>query len=246
MKAVSALLLCGIVGAAHGGEVQVAVAANFAGPLARIGEGFTAATGHTLQVSAGATGKFYAQIRAGAPFDVLLAADDQTPQKLVAEQLAVAGTAFTYAIGKLVLWSAKAGFVDGEGKVLAGAAFSHLAIANPKIAPYGVAGIEVLKARGVYEATAPRLVNAESIAQAYQFVSTGNAELGFVALSQVALPGRPPQGSYWLVPQALYAPIRQDAVLLKAGESNAAARELLSYLRSARALALIESYGYRH
>ncbi|HSW08558.1 molybdate ABC transporter substrate-binding protein [Aquabacterium sp.] len=225
-------------------EVTVAVAANFAGPLTRIGEGFTAATGHTLKVSAGATGKFYSQIGAGAPFEVLIAADDETPKKLIAEGHAIAGSNFTYAIGKLVLWSAQPGFVDEQGAVLATGKFAHLAIANPKIAPYGQAGMEVLKARGLSDALAPKLVTAESIAQAYQFVVTGNAELGFVALSQVLVPGKPVVGSYWLVPASLHGEIRQDAVLLKPGEKSAAAAALLAYLKSAPAKALIQSYGY--
>jgi molybdate transport system substrate-binding protein len=234
----------GLTSAAQAGEVQVAVAANFAGPLARIGEAFTASTGHKLVVSAGATGKFYSQIQAGAPFEVLIAADDETPKKLIAENLAVSGTNFTYAIGKLVLWSAKPDFVDADGKVLAGKGFEHLAIANPKTAPYGAAGLEVLKARGLSDTVAPKLVTAESIAQAYQFVSTGNAELGFVALSQVAVPGKPVVGSYWLVPPNLYGEIRQDAVLLKAGEKNAAAAALLAYLKGAAARDVIKSFGY--
>ncbi len=225
-------------------EVAVAVAANFAGPLAKIGEGFTAASGHTLKVSAGSTGKFYSQIQAGAPFDVLIAADDETPKKLVGENLAVPGSNFTYAIGQLVLWSAQPGYVDDQGAVLAGGRFAHLAIANPKLAPYGRAGTEVLKARGLTDAVAPRLVTAESIAQAYQFIATGNAELGFVALSQVAVPGKPATGSYWLVPPSLYGQIRQDAVLLRTGEKNPAAAALLAYLKSAPAKAVIRSYGY--
>lgn len=225
-------------------EVRVAVAANFAQPLARIAEGFTAATGHTLKVSAGATGKFYAQIVAGAPFELLIAADDETPKKLIAEGLAVAGSNFSYAIGRLVLWSAQPGFVDEQGAVLASGRFAHLAIANPKIAPYGAAGLEVLKARGLSESLAPKLVVGETIAQAYQFVATGNAELGFVALSQVAQPGKPVTGSYWLVPASLYGEIRQDAVLLKAGEKNPAASALLAYLKSAPARELIQSLGY--
>lgn len=229
---------------ALGDEVAVAVAANFAGPLAKIGEGFTAASGHTLKVSAGSTGKFYSQIQAGAPFDVLVAADDETPKKLVGENLAVPGSNFTYAIGQLVLWSAQPGYVNGQGAVLAGGRFAHLAIANPKLAPYGRAGTEVLKARGLTDAVAPRLVTAESIAQAYQFIATGNAELGFVALSQVAVPGKPVTGSYWLVPPSLYGQIRQDAVLLRTGEKNPAAAALLAYLKSAPAKAVIRSYGY--
>ena len=230
--------------AAGAAEVQVAVAANFAVPLARIGEGFTAATGHTLKVSAGSTGKFYSQIVAGAPFAVLIAADDETPRRLIKEGHAIAGTSFSYAIGKLVLWSAQPGYVDDRGSVLATGQFAHLAMANPKVAPYGTAALEVLKARGLTDAVAPKLVTADSIAQAFQFVSTGNAELGFVALSQVVVPGKAVTGSYWLVPPGLHGEIRQDAVLLKAGEKNAAAVALLAYMKSAAARAVIQSFGY--
>jgi molybdate transport system substrate-binding protein len=230
--------------AARAAEVQVAVAANFALPLARIAAGFSAATGHRLKVSAGATGRFYAQIVAGAPFDVLLAADERVPERLVAEGRAVAGSVFTYATGRLVLWSGRPGFVDDRGEVLARGRFAHLAIANPKVAPYGAAAIEVLQARGLLDALTPKLVSAESVAQTHAFVATGNAELGFVALSQVALPGRPTTGSYWLVPADLYRPIRQDAVLLKAGEGNPAAAALLVYLKSAAARDVIRSFGY--
>ncbi|MBI5717756.1 MAG: molybdate ABC transporter substrate-binding protein [Burkholderiales bacterium] len=229
---------------AHAGEVAVAVAANFAVPLQRIGAGFTAATGHTLKVSAGATGKFHSQIVAGAPFEVLLAADDETPRRLVAEGHAVAASLFTYAIGRLVLWSAQPGFVDDRGAVLASGRFARLAIANPKTAPYGAAALAVLEARGLTEAVKPRLVTAESIAQAFQFVSTGNAELGFVALSQVAVPGKPATGSSWVVPKNLYGEIRQGAVLLKAGEKNPAAAALLAYLKGAAAKDVIKSFGY--
>ena len=230
--------------AAHADQVSVAVAANFAGPLAKLGEGFTAATGHRLKIIAGSTGKFYSQIVAGAPFELLIAADDETPKKLIHEGLAVAGSNFTYAIGVLVLWSATPGYVDDQGAVLASGKFNKLAIANPKLAPYGRAAMELLKARGLSEAVAPKLVTAESIAQAYQFVATGNAELGFVALSQVAVPGKPVLGSYWQVPQQLYGEIRQDAVLLKPGEKNPAAAALLAYLKSAPAKAVIQAYGY--
>ncbi|WP_341889046.1 molybdate ABC transporter substrate-binding protein [Variovorax sp. YR752] len=229
---------------AHAGEVQLAVAANFAGPIGKIGEAFTAASGHTLKVSSGATGKFYTQIISGAPFEVLLAADDETPKKLVAEGHAVAGSDFTYALGKLVLWSAQPGFVDPQGAVLASDKVRHVAIANPKVAPYGAAAVEVIKARGLADAVTPKLVTAESIAQAYQFAFTGNAEVGFVALSQVAAPGKPVVGSYWLVPANLYGEIRQDAVLLKAGEKNPAAAALLAYLKSEAAQKLIRDFGY--
>jgi len=229
---------------AQAGEVTVAVAANFAGPFARIGEAFTTATGHTLKVSTASTGAFHAQIKAAAPFDVLLAADDETPRQLVAEGLAVPGSNFTYAIGKLVLWSVQPGFVDDQGAVLASSRFAHIAIANPKLAPYGAAALEALKARRLAEAMAPRIVTAETVAQAWQFVASGNAELGFVALSQVAIPGKPAVGSYWVVPANLYAPIRQDAVLLKAGENNTAAAALLDYLKGEASKATIRAWGY--
>lgn len=229
---------------ARAGEVQVAVAANFAGPMARIGEAFTAATGHTLKVSTGATGKFYAQILHGAPFEVLVAADDETPKKLVAEGHAVAGSQFTYALGRLVLWSAQPGFVDDQGRVLGSDKVRHVAIANPKVAPYGAAALQVIQARGLADAVTPRLVTGESISQAYQFVATGNAELGFVALSQVAIPGKPAIGSYWIVPPDLYGEIRQDAVLLKPGADNPAARAFLGYLKSEPARKLIREFGY--
>lgn len=246
LMSVAALLACVATPFAHAGEVQVAVAANFAGPLGKIGESFTAATGHVLKVSGGPTGKFYTQItQGGAPFEVLIAADDETPKKLVAEGFGVAGTNFTYAIGQLVLWSSQPGLVDDQGAVLSSDKFTKLSIANPKVAPYGAAAIEVLKAKGLADKLASKIVTGDSIAQAYQFVQSGNAEIGFVALSQVAVPGKPATGSVWRVPQSLYGEIRQDAVLLKAGQDNAAAKALLEYLKSPPAKAVIASYGYR-
>ena len=244
LPALMATAMAAVAPCAQADEVLVAVAANFVAPLAKLSEGYTAATGHTLKVSAGATGKFYAQIVMGAPFEVLLAADDETPRKLIAEGHAVSGSNSTYAIGTLVLWSAQPGYVDVQGAVLVKGTYAHLAIANPKLAPYGRAGAEVLTALGLSGAVAPRLVTAESIAQAYQFVATGNAELGFVALSQVVVPGKPVTGSYWQVPPSLYGEIRQDAVLLKAGEKNPAATALLAYLKSPAAKAVIQAYGY--
>lgn len=241
------LLAISLPGPASANEVLVAVAANFAGPLAEIAKGYTAATGHVVKQSAGATGKFYSQITAGgAPFEVLLAADDETPAKLIKDGHGVAGSAYTYAIGQLVLWSSQPGLVDDQGAVLGSAKVSRIAIANPKTAPYGAAAMEVIKARGLAEALAPRIVTGESIAQAYQFVASGNAEIGFVALSQVAVPGKPVTGSLWRVPQNLYGEIRQDVVLLKSGEKNPAARALLDYLKSPAARAVIDAYGYRH
>ncbi len=229
---------------ARADTVTVAVAANFAGPFAKITEGFSAATGHTVKTVTGATGKFYSQILGGAPFEVLLAADDETPKRLVAGGHAVPGSQFTYAIGVLVLWSAQPGFVDDRGAVLTSGRFSKLAVANPKLAPYGAAAMEVLKARGLADAVAPKLVTAESIAQAYQFIATGNAELGFVALSQVAVPGKPAPGAYWRVPANLHGEIRQDAVLLKTGANSAAASALLAYLKTPAAKAVIQAWGY--
>lgn len=229
---------------AHAGEVQVAVAANFAAPFQKIAADFAVATGHTAVPVVGATGKFHAQVKAGAPFEVLLAADDETPQKLIDEGLAVKGSAFTYAIGKLVLWSAQPGVVDAQGEVLKKGAFAHLAVANPKLAPYGAAAMETLQSLGLADALAPKIVQGENIAQTFQFVSTGNAELGFVALSQVQQPGKPAVGSHWLVPAKYHTPIRQDAVLLSNGAGKPAAQALLTYLRSDAAKAVIQSHGY--
>lgn len=243
---IAAALLALCTSAAHADDVIVAVAANFAAPLAQIADGFSKATGHQLKMSAGPTGKFYTQITTGgAPFEVLIAADDETPKRLVAEGHAVAGTNFTYAIGQLVLWSATPGLVDDQGAVLASGRFNKLAIANPKVAPYGAAALDVLKVRGLTDAVTPRLVTGDSIAQAYQFVASGNAEIGFVALSQVAQPGKPATGSVWRVPQALHGEIRQDAVLLKAGQHKAAAQALLAWLKGDAARAVIAAYGYK-
>ena len=229
---------------AHAEEVQVAVAANFAGPFTKIAADFAAETGHKAVAITGSTGKFYTQIKEGAPFEVLLAADDETPKKLEDEGLAVKGQRFTYAKGKLVLWSAQPGLVDKQGEVLRKGAFAKLALANPKVAPYGAAGIETLKALGLYDAIALKIVQGDNIAQAQQYVATGNADVGFVALSQVAPPDRPAVGSWWVVPAKLYTPILQDAALLKKGEQNAAAMALMKYLRGDKARAVIKSYGY--
>lgn len=244
LRAIAGGLVLALAAAAQAGEVQVAVAANFAGPMGKIGEAFAAATGHTLKLSSGATGKFYTQIVGGAPFEVLLAADDETPKRLVAEGHALPGTRFTYAFGRLALWSAQPGFVDPQGAVLGSERVKHVAIANPKVAPYGAAAVAVIRARGLADKLTPKLVTGESIAQAYQFVATGNAELGFVALSQVVVPGRPVPGSHWVVPASLHGEIRQDAVLLKAGEKNPAARALLDFLQREPAKALIRESGY--
>jgi molybdate transport system substrate-binding protein len=231
--------------AARADEVLVAVAANFSAPLAKLAASFEAGTGHKLKAAAASTGKLYAQIGAGAPFEVLLAADDETPARLEAEGRAVPGSRFTYAIGELVLWSAQPGLVDAQGAVLASNRWRHLAIANPKTAPYGRAAMEVLRARALEAGVTPRLVTAESIAQAHQFVASGNAELGFVAWSQLSVPGQTPTGSWWKVPAPLHEEIRQDAVLLKPGQNRPAAAALLAYLKSDSAKAEIRAWGYR-
>jgi len=225
-------------------NVNVAVAANFATPMQRIAMDFARDTGHTASIIAGATGSLCAQIENGAPFEVMLSADARTPERLASEKLAVAATRFTYAIGTLVLWSAKPGFVDDAGAVLTRGGFRRLAIANPKLAPYGFAAMETLGHLGLTERLKLLIVQGENVAQAAQFVSTGNAELGFVALSQVAVPGQRALGSYWVVPHQLYTPIRQDAILLQRGAAHAAARALLAYIRGAKAQAVIRSYGY--
>ena len=233
-----------IVASAHAGEVSVAVAANFSAPMRHIAAAFEHDTGHKAVLAFGSTGKLYAQIRHGAPFQLLLAADEATPKRLEDEGLGVAGTRFTYAIGRLVLWSRQPGFVDGDGDVLKAGRFAHIALADPKLAPYGAAAVEVLQGLGLMPALAGKIVQGENITQTQQFVATGNAELGFVALSQVFADGKLTQGSAWIVPARLYTPIRQDAVLLASGKDNAAATALLAFLRGDKARAIIRSFGY--
>lgn len=245
MKRLASLIaILTVMGTAHAGEVQVAVAANFAGPMEKLAEQFQRDTGHKAVVATGATGKFYAQIRNGAPFEVLLAADDDTPARLETEGHVAAGSRFTYAVGRLVLWSARGGVVDAGGNVLKTGSYKHLAIANPKTAPYGAAAVATLRKLGLYESVQPRIVQGENIAQAWQFASTGNAELGFVAQAQVWRDGKFTSGSGWIVPASMHAPIRQDAALLAKGAGNPAARALLRYLRTDKAKALIRSFGY--
>ncbi len=246
MKLRSTLLAAAMIlsGLAHADEVQVAVAANFTAPMKRIAADFEKDTGHKALLSFGGTGKFYAQIRNGAPFDILLAADDTTPARLEAEGAAVAGSRFTYAIGTLVLWSPKPGVVDDRGEVLKQGEFRHLALANPKLAPYGVAAIEALTALKLLDALQPKFVQGENIGQTHQFVATGNAELGFVALSQVMQDGRIAEGSAWIVPGDLHQPIRQDAVILATARDKPAAAALMTYLKGDKARAVIKSYGY--
>ncbi|SDE73910.1 molybdate ABC transporter substrate-binding protein [Rhodospira trueperi] len=226
---------------ARADETLVAVAANFTAAAKEIGAAFTEATGHTATFSFGSTGKLYAQIAHGAPFEAFLAADTARPEKAEAEGLGVPGSRFTYAVGRLVLYSTDPALVDDAGAVLERDAFDHLAIANPVTAPYGAAAVEVLEALGLQESLKDRLVQGDTIAQAHQFVITGNAEIGFVALSQVV---DDDSGSQWMVPQDLYTPIRQDAILLKTGADNPVAAAFLAFLKGPEATAITARYGY--
>lgn len=225
-------------------EVKVAVAANFSAPMKVIAEQFERDTGHKAILSLGATGQLYAQIRNGAPFEIFLSADDETPLKLEKDGLAVIGTRFTYAIGKLVLWSKNPQLVDNKGEVLKTNSFEKIALANPKLAPYGAAAMQTLQKIGLASSLAPKIVEGSNISQTYQFVASGNAALGFVALSQVYENGRLKEGSAWQVPAHLHEPIRQDAILLKHAKDNSAAEALMKYLRSEKARSIIVAYGY--
>ena len=225
-------------------EAQVAVAANFAEPIKAIAAVLERTTGHTIRISLGPTGGFYTQIRNGAPFDVFLAADTERPAILEKEGLAKPGSRFTYATGKLVLWSSRVGRVDDKGEILKAHDLGKVSFANPKSAPYGAAAVEVMNKLGVQASLQTRLVQGESIGQAFNFVRTGNADVGFVAMSQVLEGGKLKEGSVWVIPQALYNPIRQHAVILKRGENNEAAQALVDLLRSPNIKDLIRSYGY--
>jgi len=247
MKRIAGLLATLVLTAAthaQAGEVQVAVAANFTAPMQKIAAAFEQDTGNKAVLAFGATGKFYAQINNGAPFEVLLAADDDTPIRLDKEKQTVPGSRFTYATGRLVLWSARDNYVDSAGKVLQSGTFNHLSIANPKAAPYGAAAVETLTKLNLMAQLQPKIVQGENISQAHQFVSTGNAELGFVALSQVSRDGKFTSGSGWIVPAAMHSPIHQDAVILVKGGTNPTARALMDYLKSDKAKAIIRSFGY--
>ena len=238
------LICAALCVSAQADEVRVAVAANFATPLKTLAAEFEKDTGHTLALSAGATGKLYAQIKSGAPFDVFLSADDETPARLEKEGDAVAGSRFTYAVGRLMLWSAQPNTVDAQGAVLKTGNFKHLALAAPHLAPYGAAAVQTLTQLGLLTALQPRFVQGESIGQTYSFVASGNAELGFVALSQVFENGRINQGSGWIVPASLHEPLRQDALLLTRSRDKAAARALLAFLQGSKARGLIRAFGY--
>ncbi|MFY8102821.1 MAG: molybdate ABC transporter substrate-binding protein [Ramlibacter sp.] len=227
-------------------ELTVAVAANFAAPMRKIAMAFERESGHRVVMALGSTGSFYAQVRNGAPFHLLLAADEATPRRLEAEGLAVAGTRVTYAIGRLALWSAEPGRVDPQGQVLREGRFERLALANHRLAPYGAAAVQVMERLALPPLPAARKVQGENVGQVFQFVASGNATLGFVALAQVQSEGRIGKGSAWVVPQHLHDPIRQDAVLLLPGRDHAGARTLLAYLGSEPARAVMRAHGYAH
>lgn len=223
-------------------QVQVAVAANFLAPMQAIASQFKAATGHEAVVVSGSTGKLFAQVQNGAPFEVFISADSKTPKKLAATGLALADTQFTYAKGKLALWSPKADAVKDESALKGD--FAHLAVANPKTAPYGAATMEVLAKLGLTDTVSGKIVEGENIGQTFQYVATGNAELGFVALSQIYKDGKLSKGSAWVVPAEYYSPLTQDAILLKKGENNPAASALLTFLQGDQAKTIIQQYGY--
>lgn len=233
-----------LAGAAQAATISVAVASNFTAPMQAIAQAFAQDTGHEAQLSFGATGKFYAQIHHGAPFGMLLSADSTTPAKLAQEGRADAATRFTYAVGRLVLWSPRSGYVDPQGQVLQRHDWQHIAIANPKLAPYGLAAEQTLHKLGLLAQTRPKVVQGENIGQTYQFVATSNAALGFVALSQVMQDGRIAQGSAWVVPADMHAPIRQDAIVLNSAKDNPAAAALVQYLQSDKARTIMGAYGY--
>ena len=225
-------------------QALVAVAANFSAPMQQIALAFQKDTGHQLKLSFGATGGIYAQIKNGGPFDVFLSADQLTPQKIEAEGLGVPQTRFTYATGQLVLWSKQDGLVDDKGQVLRSKNIQRIALANPKLAPYGAAALEAMTQLGLLDELKPKLVQGDNIAQTYQFVSTQNAQLGFVALSQVFADGKITSGSGWVLPSSLYKPILQDAILLKNGKDNSAAKALMLYIKGDKAKEMIKRFGY--
>lgn len=232
-------------GVAAANDVHVAVAANFTAPAKELAPMFEAATGHKLVLSFGSTGMFYGQIKNGATFDVLLAADAKTPKKAIDEGYGVPGSSFTYAVGKLVLWSSDAKKVPADGaKLLASGDYNKCAVANPKLAPYGLAAYETLEALKLKDKVQPKFVEGDNIGKTFNFVKTGNADIGFVALSQVFKNGKMVSGSGWVVPGELYNPIYQDAVLLKQGKEAAAAKEFLKFLQGPEAAKVKAAYGY--
>jgi molybdate transport system substrate-binding protein len=236
-----AIALMAAAAPAFAGDTQVAVAANFTEPAKEIAAAFKAASGHTATLSFGSSGQFYSQMTHGAPFEVFLSADEDRPRQAERDGLGIPGSRFTYAIGRLVLYSKTPGLVDGAGAVLSKGVFNKLSIADPTAAPYGVAAVQTMQKLKVYDAVKPKIVMGSSITQAYQFVDTGAAELGFVALSQVI---NVAGGSRWMVPAADHAPIDQQAILLFTGKDNPAAKAFMAFLKGPQAAAIIKKYGY--
>ncbi len=228
----------------HAAELRIAVASNFTAPMKQIAQDFEQVSPYRVSLAFGATGQFYAQIKNGAPFAILLAADEATPVKLEKEGFGIAGSRFTYALGRLVLWSKKPGLVDSEGQILHSGNFEKIALANPQLSPYGSAALAVLNNLGLAKTIAPKIVQSANIGQAYQFVASENATLGFVALSQVFRSDSISSGSVWNIPKRLYPPIKQDAILLTKGKDHPAALAFLQYLRSEPARAVMLSFGY--
>lgn len=241
----SILLLCGLASPpAWAGEIGVAVASNFAAAMERLVPLFQKESGHTVKVSPGASSRLYAQIKGGTPFDVFLSADEEFPKRLMQEGLAVGGTRFVYAAGRLVLWSAQPNLVDDNGAVLNRGNFSVLAIANPLSSPYGVAAKETLTRLTMWNSIQDKLTKGDTVAQTYQMAATEKADLAFVALSQVMRDGKVTQGSWWIVPSELHKPIRQSAVLLTGAKDPAAAKAFLAFLQSEKARAVMRGFGY--
>jgi len=230
---------------AQAAEIKVAVASNFANTLKEIAVEFQRDTGYQLAITPGATGKFYAQISNGAPFDVFLSADDETPRKLAQEGKAIAASQFTYATGRLALWSPSPDLVDKNADILKTDKFKYIAIANSKVAPYGQAAVQTMQKLGVLSKIEPRVVQGESIAQTFQFVSTGNAQLGFVALSQIFENGKIKTGSAWIVPEEMHEQLKQDAVVLQSCKNTSACQALMDYLKSEKIKKMMSSYGYK-
>lgn len=242
-KLIGLLIGLTLTGQALAGQAGIAVAANFTDATRDIVPLFEKATGHKLKVSFGSTGKLYAQIEHGAPFEVFLAADEKRPTKAENEGLAVKGTRYTYAKGTLALWSVTPKlFSDGEAYLKKGD-FKRASMANPKTAPYGLAAKQVMEHLGLWGKFKSRMVRGDSIAQTFQFAATANAQVGFVALSQVR-GWKGDEGSLWLIPEGYYEPIAQQAVLLKKGEANEAAKAFLEFLKGPEARKVITAYGY--
>ena len=235
------ILLLPISQLLHAAEIRIAVASNFSDAMKTIAGRYEQLSGHKIILAFGSTGKHYAQIRNGAPFDAYFAADVKRPQLLDEQGIAIPDSRFAYAIGKIILWSPKSDYIDPDGIVLKLGKFRHLAIANPKLAPYGVAAREVLQSQGLWEELQGNMVRGENISQALQFVKSGNAELGFIAYSQIKHPAHPVEGSYWDVPQSLYSPIEQQAVLLK---DSTTARDFISFVKSAESMQILRNFGY--